>query len=86
MTGVLRTPTGATFSKSTSSVNAAITVRFMTPPAKSSSINTQQDARQESPCTVPVRNASVMPGRGPCAANAAGEREDDRHRRLNGKS
>src|SRR5260221_4197676 len=39
VTRVLRAPTGASFSKATNAVSAAITVRSMTPPANSSSIS-----------------------------------------------
>ncbi len=39
-------PNGANFSTSTHSVRATMTTRFMTPPAKSSSISAQQQPRQ----------------------------------------
>ena len=49
VTQVLRMPSGATFSTSTTPVKAAITARFMTPPAKRSSIRSQLLARHARP-------------------------------------
>ena len=42
----VRTPNGASFSKPTNRVSAAITARFITPPTNSSAMSAQQHPRQ----------------------------------------
>ena len=46
LTRALWAPSGATFSNATKTVSAKMTARFITPPAKSSSISAQQQPRQ----------------------------------------
>src|SRR6516164_5924976 len=60
-TRVLRTPNGAIFSKSTNSVRAPITARFITLSANSNSIKTQQQPRQENPVLRTVAERSKYP-------------------------
>jgi cellulose biosynthesis protein BcsQ len=60
---VPRAPNGVSFSNATNAVSAAMTARFITPPANSSSISAQQQPTQSTPCPMPIRNAPIHPGR-----------------------
>ena len=77
---------GISFSTSRNTVRPTMTARFITPPAKSSSISAQQQPRQYQPCTRPDAKRAGAPG-APVLHQERGRRlAGARHARLSGVS